>query len=124
MVSALAGDYEQTRWEAVRTIRNRRSDCPSYEFARQLLEYDHPEHTALVGIDIDATRAVIYHEFDRYAISVSFGPDGLADDGAKISGFGDGPGVDTLVRTMDPYWRRNSAPTTASASSRDGSRSG
>lgn len=96
MDSALATtEYERTRGGLARTIRNRRSDCPPYELARQFLGYDHPEHTALVGIDVDGTRAVLFHERDRYGIAVSFGPNGLPHGGAKIAGFEDGPGIDT-----------------------------
>lgn len=60
MASALATtDYEQVRDELARMIRQNRSDCPPHELARQLLEYDRPGHTTLLGINDTATRAEI-----------------------------------------------------------------
>ena len=100
----LASDYEQARDELARAIRTRRSDCSPHELARRLLEYDQPGHTALVGIDADATRAVLYHERNRYVVAVSIGPDGLVDGGPKIAGSDYWPGIDAWIELMGAYW--------------------
>lgn len=105
MTSALAtSDYAQAHDELAREIRKRRQDCPPDETARQLLAYDQAGHTALVGIGTDARRAVLYHEHDRYVITVSFGPDGLTNGGPRIAGSNYWPGIDTWVELMDAYW--------------------
>lgn len=100
----LPSDYEQARDGLARALRSRRSDCLPHELARQLLEYDQPGHTALVGIDADARRAVLFHERDRYVIAVTIGADGLADGGPKIAGSDHWPGIDIWVELMDAYW--------------------
>lgn len=98
-------DYEQHRDELARTIRRQRDDCDPYETARQLLEYESPGNTALVGINDDATRAVLYHDRDEYVVSVGFGPDGLADGGPRLAEFEPfGTNVYGWVRRMAAYW--------------------
>lgn len=103
MASLATYDYEQTRDELARAIRIRRSDCSPHELARLLLKYDRPGNTILVGINDDATRAVLYHERDRYALGVQIEARGLADGGHRIHEFG--PGFDEWVsKTMSAYW--------------------
>lgn len=99
-------DYEQAIEEVARTVKKHRSDCPPRETARKLLEYETPGNTALVGINSEATRAVLYHERDEYAIGVDFGPEGLADGGPMLAEFGEefGSNVYGWVRRMDAYW--------------------
>lgn len=105
MASALlVQNYEQARDELARAIRTRRSDCPPHELARRLLEYDQPGHTALVGIDAEANRVVLYHERDRYVIAVAIESDGLADGGPMIAGSDYWPGIDAWKELMDTYW--------------------
>lgn len=79
---------------------------PPREVARQLLEYESPGHTALVGIDYDATCAFLYHERDQHAIAVAFGADGLADGGPIVAEFGRefGWNVYEWVRRTGTYW--------------------
>lgn len=75
------------------------------ETARRLLEYETPGNTGLVGINYDATRAVFYHEGDRYVIAVSFGPDGLEDGGPVLADFDTfGSSVWNWTRKMRAYW--------------------
>ena len=100
----LTRNNEQARDELARAIRTRRSDCSPHELARKLLEYDQPGHAALVGIDADATKAVLYHERDRYMVAVSIGPDGLADGGPRIAGSDYWPGIETWVESMAADW--------------------
>ena len=100
----LVRNYEQARDELARAVRTCRSDCSPHDLARELLEYDQPGHTALVGIDVDATKAVLYHERDRYVVAVRIGPDGLADGGPKIAGSDSWPGIDDWVENVAAYW--------------------
>lgn len=99
-------EFEQSRDDLARVIRKHRPHCPPVETARQLLEYDNPGQTALVGINDDATRAVLYHEPAEYVIGVDFDADGLADGGPKLAEFGDefGTNVYGWVRRADAYW--------------------
>lgn len=86
-----------------REIRSRRSDCSPQELARLLLEYDRPGHTAHVEINDGATRAILYHEGERYALGVHIESDGLADGGHPTDEFG--AGFDEWVaETMSTYW--------------------
>lgn len=97
-------DYEAQLDGLARAIRKHRKDCPPHETARQLLEYDRPGHMALVGVRYDATRAVLYHERDRYVIGVDFGTDGLAVGGPKLATFDFGSNVFEWTRRMEAYW--------------------
>lgn len=77
-----------------RAIRTLRRDCPPGETARELLSYDRPGHTALVGIRAGRRRALLHHERDRYAIWVEIGPGGLDAYGLEAADFSDGPRFD------------------------------
>lgn len=94
----------RVRDDLARAIRSLRSDCVPHETARRLLEYDRPRHTTLVGIDHEGEKAVLYHEANRCAVAVPFGPCGLADGGAEIADFRSRPGIETWVRKMHHYW--------------------
>lgn len=97
-------DYEAALDDLSRTIRTHRPACPPRETARLLLEYDAPGHTALVGVSHDVTRAVLYHERDRYVVGVDFGPDGLDGGGPTLADFEFGSSVYSWVRRMRAYW--------------------
>lgn len=79
---------------------------PAERDGSAVLEYDTPGNTALVGINDEATRAVFYHERDRYVIGVDFGMEGLADGGPVLAEFGEkfGTNVYGWVRRMEYYW--------------------
>lgn len=104
MAKAAHPPIEEIRNDLARAIRSKRSDCVPHETARQLLEYHRPGNTGLVGIDTEATTAVLYHERDRYTSGVSFGPDGLEEGGAKLADFEFGTNIYSWVRQMDAYW--------------------
>jgi hypothetical protein len=104
MAQAASQPIEQVRSDLARALRSLRSDCAPHETARQLLEYDHPGHTVLIGLDFEGSKAVLYHEVDRYAISIRFGPDGLAEGGTEIASFRDGTGLRTWIKKMRLYW--------------------
>ena len=101
---AVVADYETTLAALARVIRKHRPTCPPRETARQLLEYDCPGHTALVGVDADASRAVLHHERDGYVIAVTLDADGLGDGGPVLAEFGFGANVYGWVRRMAGYW--------------------
>ena len=103
-IPAVVADYQRTLDELARVIRKRRPACPPRETARRLLEYDLPGHTALVGVDHDATRAVLHHERDRYVIAVELDADGLGDGGPVLAEFDFGTNAYGWVRRMDGYW--------------------
>lgn len=104
MASAADEPYEQVKNGLARAIRSLRDDGAPGEMARQLLTYDTPDHTHLVGVDRRGEKAVFYHCVDRYAVFVRFGADGLADGGARLGSFERGMGVAAWVRKMDAYW--------------------
>lgn len=103
-LSAATADYETTLDELARYIRKRRPKCPPRETARQILEYDRPGHISVVGIDSRAKRVVLFHERDRYAISVAFDGDGLAGGGPEIADLRSDPGLVRWIRKMGVYW--------------------
>lgn len=96
--------YEQIRDSLAGAIRTRRSDGAPGELARQLLAYDVPNHTHLVGIDRHAAKAVYYHCDDRYVIFVRFDAAGLADGGARLGSFDRGVGLDGWIEKTGAYW--------------------
>lgn len=104
MASAAADPYEQVKDGLARAIRARRPEVPPGELARELLAYDVPEHSHLVGIDRSGEKAAFYHCADRYVVFVRFGPDGLADGGARLGSFDRGAGVEAWVEKMGAYW--------------------
>lgn len=104
MAQSATPSFTRVQNELAQVIRSVRSDCIPHETARQLLAYDYPGYTTLVGIDYAGERAILYHEHDRYAIAVRFGPDGLADGGARIAMFRDGPGLETWIAKLGCYW--------------------
>lgn len=104
MAQATYPEYETVLDELAKTIRTYRSICLPRETARRLLEYDSPGNTALVGINYDATHAVLHHERDRYVIAVEFGPDGPESGGPKLAQFDFGTNVYAWTRRMDAYW--------------------
>lgn len=96
--------YREVQADLARWIRFHRSECIPSETARQLLSYDRPDHTHLVGIDYEAEKAVFYHCEDRYSIAVRFADSRLADGGPKLATFRDGPGIETWVRRLSYFW--------------------
>lgn len=104
MASAAGKPYEQVKDELARAIRARRPDGVPSELARQLLVYDVPGHTHLVGIDRPAEKAALYHCEDAYVVFVRFDGDGLADGGARLGSFDRGAGIEAWVEKMGAYW--------------------
>ncbi|MFB6362299.1 MAG: hypothetical protein ABEH59_13385 [Halobacteriales archaeon] len=104
MASAADTPYETVKHELARSIRTRRDDVPPGELARELLTYDVPDHTRLVGVDRTAEKAVLYHCVDRYVVFVRIEPDGLADGGARLGSFDRGVGLEGWIEKMGAYW--------------------
>lgn len=104
MASAASEPYEQVKDELARAIRSRRGDGVPGELARQLLVYDVPGHTHLVGIDRTGSKAVLYHCEDDYVVFVRLAGDGLADGGARMGSFDRGPGFEAWIEKMGAYW--------------------
>lgn len=104
MASVAGVPHEQVKDELARAIRRLRSDGVPGELARQLLAYDVPDHTHLVGIDRRAEKAVFYHCVESYAVFVRFDADGLADGGARLGSLERGAGVEAWVEKMGAYW--------------------
>lgn len=104
MAPAAESPYEQVKADLARTLRRLRRDGAPDELARQLLAYDTPDHTHLVGIDRTGETAVLYHCDDRYAVFVRLEPDGLAEGGARLGSFDRGPGVAAWAEKMAAYW--------------------
>jgi hypothetical protein len=104
MASAADAPYEQVKAGLARTLRRFRHDVAPGEIARQLLAYDVPDHTHLVGIDRTGEKAVLYHCEDAYVVFVRFGADGLADGGARLGSLDRGPGIEAWVAKMGAYW--------------------
>lgn len=96
--------YEEVKDDLARALRTLRPDGPPGELARQLLSYDTPDHTHLVGVDRVGEKAVLYHCVDRYVVFVRIDPDGLADGGARLGSFERGPGIEAWVEKMAAYW--------------------
>jgi hypothetical protein len=107
MASAADTAYETVKDDLARSIRILRDDVPPGELARELLVYDVPDHTRLVGIDRTAEKAVLYHCIDRYVVFVRIEPGGLADGGARLASFDRGVGLEGWIEKMAAYlgWR-------------------
>lgn len=58
----------------------------------------------LIGLGYAGEKAVLYHEEDRYAIAVRFGPEGPAEGGAEIASFREDPGLETWIGKTRLYW--------------------
>jgi len=106
--SALDEPFDATGYESVRdelslAIRRLRGDVPPGELARQLLGYDVPGHTHLVGLDRWGEKAVLYHCGDRYVVFVRYDDAGLAAGGARMDFLGP-TGVDDWVERLRAYW--------------------
>jgi hypothetical protein len=104
MASAADTPYEAVKDDLARTLRTLRDDIPPGELARQLLAYDVPDHTHLIGVDHRAEKAVLYHCEERYVVFVRIQPDGVADGGARLSSFDRGVGIQTWAEKMTAYW--------------------
>lgn len=104
MATAAEEPYEQVKTELARAIRSLRATGAPGELARELLAYDVPEHTHLVGLDRRGEKAALYHCTDRYVIFVRIEADGLADGGARLGSFDRGPGIEAWVEKMAAYW--------------------
>lgn len=104
MASAAEPPYEEVKRDLAEALRRLRDDGAPGELARQLLAYDTPEHTRLVGIDRVGEKAVLYHGVDRYAVFVRIEPDGLAAGGARLGSFDRGVGLEAWVEKMGAYW--------------------
>ncbi len=102
MATAADAPYEDVKADLARALRRRRDAGAPGELARELLRYDVPDHTHLVGIDRDASKAVLYHCADRYVVFVRLEPEGLADGGARQGRLG--AGIDAWVEQMAAYW--------------------
>lgn len=97
-------DHEEALDGLARTIRKHRLECPPHETARRVLAYETPGNTAVVGVNDNATRAILYHEREEYVIAVPFGPDGLEAGGPIIADFDFGSNVYSWVRKTRYYW--------------------
>ena len=102
MAAAADAPYGDVKADLARALRRLRSTGAPGELARELLRYDSPDHSHLVGLDRDGGKAVLYHCGDRYVVFVRIGPDGLADGGARQDSLG--PGIDAWVEMMGAYW--------------------
>lgn len=97
-------DYQDVLDDLARAIRRHRQDCPPREAARLLLSYHDPGHASLVGIERSARRAVLYHERDRYAISVGIRAEGLEKTGRVLEDFTEGRGFDQWLRDRESFF--------------------
>lgn len=105
MATAVEHPYEDTLEGLARAIRKGRTDGAHRELAREILSYDHPGHTHMVGIDRQAERATFYQCADRYAISVELDAEGLAEGGPSVALFKeDAPGVRCWVKKKRNSW--------------------
>lgn len=97
-----AEQYQAVFDELARVIRTLRRDCPPGETARELLSYDRPGHTALVGIRSNGRRALLHHERDRYAISVEITADGIDAYGLEAADFSEDLRFDRWLEAKRP----------------------
>lgn len=105
MATTAEHPYEDTLDDMAQAIRRLRRDCPPREVAREILTYDQPGHTHVVGIDRRGQRVTLYHCVDQYAIAVEFGVEGLADGGPRIARFDAGaPDVRRWVEKKRNSW--------------------
>lgn len=105
MATAAEHPYKDTLNGLTRAISKGRSDGVPSELAREILTYDVPGHTHLVGIDRQAQRATFYDCKERYAISVGIDTDGLANGGPSIALFKEGaPGIQCWVEKKRNSW--------------------
>ena len=85
--SAPGTEYRDVFEDLGQHVGKHRSATPPYETARELLRYDTPGHTHLVGVSDGAKSAVLHHLDGRYLIAVPITRDGLADGGPEIASF-------------------------------------
>lgn len=104
MAVAVNEPYEKAKHELTITIRKLRSGCIPGETAREILTYDTPGQTHLVGIDYEGSKAVFYSCRGNEVIFVRFGPQGLADGGPCTGSFDRGPGFEAWIEKMAAYW--------------------
>lgn len=104
MATAADEPYEAVKDDLARAIQKRRSECVPGESARELLSYESPNQTHLVGIDYTGQKAVYYSCLNNEVIFVSFGTDGLADGGPVMGSFEEGPGFEAWIAKMSSYW--------------------
>lgn len=104
MAAVTDQSYTEVKDELARTIRKLRSDCVPGETARQLLTYETPNHTHLVGIDHKGRKAVYYSCLRNEVIFVRFDNEGLADGGPMMGSFEKGPGFAAWIDKMGSYW--------------------
>lgn len=93
--------YKQIKDGLAIAIRKSRSDCIPGETARQLLSYDSPNHTHLVGIDWECRKAVYCQCSKNEVIFIGFDSDGLANGGPTMNLEN---GLRTWIETMSAYW--------------------
>ena len=104
MATAADVPYERVKADLERALRRCRTSGVPGELARELLSYDVPDHSHLVGVDRAGEKAVLYHCRDGYVVFVRIGSDGLADGGARQGSFDRGLGFEAWVRKMSAYW--------------------
>lgn len=104
MATAADDPYEAVKADLARAIRTRRPDCPPGETARQLLAYDTPDHTHLVGIDHAGEKVVYRARASGEVIFVRFDSDGPADGGPVMGSFEEGPGFGAWIAKTGAYW--------------------
>lgn len=94
--------YETTRNELAEAIRRVQPEGAPWELAREILAYDVPGHSHVVGLKRRGTVS-FYHCEDRYAVAVRLESDGLADGGPRVGQL-DGP-----VEVAEWAWRRRNS---------------
>lgn len=97
-------DHQAVLDELAREIRTHRSDCPPREAARHLLSYHRPGHSSLVGVERGGRRAVLYHEADRYAVTVGIRSEGLEKRGRVLEDFAEGRGFEQWLRDRASFF--------------------
>lgn len=86
-IASATPNYRDTLEALARYIRQHRSMVPPIEAARELLRYDRPGYSHVVGVADGGTTAYLYHVEGRYLIAVAFDGDRLADGGPEIGNF-------------------------------------
>jgi hypothetical protein len=89
MATAAEYPYETTKHELAEAIRRVQPEGAPWELAREILAYDVPGHSHVVGLKRRGTVS-FYHCEDRYAVAVRLAAEGLADGGPTVGRFDEG----------------------------------
>lgn len=105
MVTTADYAYEDARDGLAEAIRGVQPNCTPREVAREILAYDVPNHSHLIGVSLSGN-AYFYHCTDRYAISVAIDRDGLSNGGPiRASWDESSPNIDHWTWKRRDWWK-------------------